>query len=634
MALSGFITKIVTSITKTTFNFNKTIDALAERFKASCPPTKELENLVTQKQEITEALKQIQGKIKTLNNIASSTETIISTLKTGVTIIKQLPIPTSVPPGVGIPINVINNFTAALIILEYLLEKGEATVGAIPEALDLISNDISEVIGKLNSFGTSLDECLNNDPNITPEKLAELLVSGSTTAENYTGIITNTELETMLTSTSTAGLLYGDYYLKLIFPPSEFSFPLKQVTAQNKESVPPPGEFYNPNAPIEMLYGDKSYSSSNKILIEEMQWLIDTKDLIFPPPPPYVDPLKAIYKEAHIATLMAIYQATREEAEELYDLAWDLSVGKGPYASYFDQLVRDAFDSSRSILEQAVFNEGYEFADGDRILDATIKRLFIPGSLSEEDAKNTISLLKRKGELLFNKANTIGGNYNSNSKRWNNDGYEFEIKGLSGYAERLASTAEHLLNDVGSFESLRPEMKKRKARMQAVFEEANLLNIKDPSKINFQDPLKEYFAQYPLTSYDSPSINGLPITGGTNTSITSDEIEYLFEIEVDATADYWFNNIPSTCNQGEDCETSDGLTGYFFEPYAKYSLFHKLLTSLGTDWYNKNALAITDFSFWKSVNQNSAYGGNGQLPSTNKWYFEFGRNGLPQPTGV
>ena len=45
MALAGFISKIVQSITRTTFQFNKTLDVLISRFKDACPSTQELKNL-------------------------------------------------------------------------------------------------------------------------------------------------------------------------------------------------------------------------------------------------------------------------------------------------------------------------------------------------------------------------------------------------------------------------------------------------------------------------------------------------------------------------------------------------------------------------------------------------------------
>ena len=145
-----------------------------------------------------------------------------------------------------------------------------------------------------------------------------------------------------------------------------------------------------------MLYGDESFSSSNLVLVNEMKWLIDTKDLIFPPPPPAEDPLKAIYKAGQIVVLMSIYGANEEEANELYEMAWELSQNKGPNKGYYDTLVREAFNNSRTVLEQAVANEGYEWKEGDRVLDSTIKKLFLGGVTDEIKIKGYISQLRKK----------------------------------------------------------------------------------------------------------------------------------------------------------------------------------------------------------------------------------------------
>jgi prefoldin subunit 5 len=169
MALAGFISKIVQSITRTTFQFNKTLDVLIDRFKGGCPTTKELESLVQQKNQINGALNQINQKIATLNKVAQGSEIAVEALKAGKTVIKQLPIPSSVPPGVGLPLSVTNNLADALDNLGTLIDKEEASLESIPEALELISNDVGEVITKLNEFDVVLNDCIEKDPNITSD---------------------------------------------------------------------------------------------------------------------------------------------------------------------------------------------------------------------------------------------------------------------------------------------------------------------------------------------------------------------------------------------------------------------------------------------------------------------------------
>ena len=139
MALAGFISKIVTILTKTTFQFNKTLDVLIDRFKDSCTSTKELRSLIKQKNQINGALVQIEQKIITLNKVAKGSEIAADALSKGKTLIKQIPIPSSVPPGVGLPLSIMNNFSDALDNLGTLIDKEKASLETIPDALDLIS---------------------------------------------------------------------------------------------------------------------------------------------------------------------------------------------------------------------------------------------------------------------------------------------------------------------------------------------------------------------------------------------------------------------------------------------------------------------------------------------------------------
>mgnify|MGYP003144273352 FL=1 len=629
MALAKFISRIVQSVTRTTFQFNKTLDVLIDRFKDACPTTQELKSLINQKNQINGALREIEQKILILNKVAQGSEIAVQALSAGKTIIKQLPIPSSVPPGVGLPLNVMNNLADALDNLGTLIDKEEASLETIPEALELISNDVGEVITKLNEFDVALTNCIEKDPNITAEDLEE-------TATNFVGVITDAELEKILTEPP--GLLYGDYYLRLSFPPTDTSLIKKQIIAQNKESVID-GEFYNENVPVEELLGNESFSSSNTVLVDEMKWLIDTKDLIFPAPEPQEDPLKAIFKENQIIILMSLFGANREEADELYELAWELSQNRGPNKENYPTIVQEAFDNSRTILEQAVANEGYEFQQGDRILDATIKRLFLADfDGTDQVIAGQINLIRRTARNILNNAKDEGGDYDETSKRWSNDGaFGYANDGrLYPYSERLALTAENLFNDAtigNDFISLRSEMAKRKPFMQAIFEAANLRFLSGAGN-NFNDPLKDYFLSK-NQGYNQPIINEIPISGNASELITSDEIRDIWQSEINIATDYYFNNtIPPNYD-----ETNNGLTYDQINAYSKTQIFIKLKNVLGINWYNENAQAASELPFWStgggnpnssSYNQNNV---NAGLTPADRWYFEFGRNTLPIPTG-
>ena len=650
MALADFISKIVTSITRTTFQFNKSLDVLIDKFKEGCPTTQELRILIAQKNDINGALEQIEQKIATLNKVAKGSEVAAEALNTGKTVIKQLPAPSAVPPGVGLPLNIFNNFSDALDNLGTLIDKEKASLDTIPEALNIIEKDVGTVFTKLKKLDEVLNKCLEEDPNITQEDFDD--IDDLVEEENFIEVLTNAELEKALSEPP--GLLYGDYYLRKQLISSEFSFNKKQITAQNKESVLD-GEYYKEGVAVEMLYGDESFSSSNLVLVNEMKWLIDTKDLIFPPPPPAEDPLKAIYKAGQIVVLMSIYGANEEEANELYEMAWELSQNKGPNKGYYDTLVREAFNNSRTVLEQAVANEGYEWKEGDRVLDSTIKKLFLGGVTDEIKIKGYISQLRKKGSDLEKKANNFGGAFNPTKKTWENDGDNLFINAtkLYPYSFRLSQTGIRNNDNLGSFESLRPEITKRRRLMQAIFEEANYLSLQNP-EISFNDPLSEYFLSREI-GYNMPSISGFAITGDGTSPISFEEVKMLWEWEIDEIWTLWFisNSVPGSYPEeaifdgkpvikydpNNSAMSYDWNVNGNFLSFVKTQLFLKLREALGVEWYNANALTTSELPFWYLKFPNTSPGSiddkdpNQFIDQTDPWYFEFGKNNLPAPTG-
>ena len=650
MALADFISKIVTSITRTTFQFNKSLDVLIDKFKEGCPTTQELRILIAQKNDINGALEQIEQKIATLNKVAKGSEVAAEALNTGKTVIKQLPAPSAVPPGVGLPLNIFNNFSDALDNLGTLIDKEKASLDTIPEALNIIEKDVGTVFTKLKKLDEVLNKCLEEDPNITQEDFDD--IDDLVEEEDFIEVLTNAELEKALSEPP--GLLYGDYYLRKQLISSEFSFNKKQITAQNKESVLD-GEYYKEGVAVEMLYGDESFSSSNLVLVNEMKWLIDTKDLIFPPPPPAEDPLKAIYKAGQIVVLMSIYGANEEEANELYEMAWELSQNKGPNKGYYDTLVREAFNNSRTVLEQAVANEGYEWKEGDRVLDSTIKKLFLGGVTDEIKIKGYISQLRKKGSDLEKKANNFGGAFNPTKKTWENDGDNLfnNTTKLYPYSFRLSQTGIRNNDNLGSFESLRPEITKRRRLMQAIFEEANYLSLQNP-EISFNDPLSEYFLSREI-GYNMPSISGFAITGDGTSPISFEEVKMLWEWEIDKIWTLWFisNIVPDSYPEeaifdgkpvikydpNNSAMSYDWNVNGNFLSFVKTQLFLKLREALGVEWYNANALTTSELPFWYLKFPNTSPGSiddkdpNQFIDQTDPWYFEFGKNNLPTPTG-
>ena len=121
MALGTIIAGLVKNAARSLVNFELAVDPILERLQQACPPKAELEAIIKQKNSITTALTQVQTALTTMVQTGQTVTGIINVTDIAVRVIKNLPLPTAVPPGVGIPINVINRFTDTLIKLSDLI---------------------------------------------------------------------------------------------------------------------------------------------------------------------------------------------------------------------------------------------------------------------------------------------------------------------------------------------------------------------------------------------------------------------------------------------------------------------------------------------------------------------------------
>lgn len=119
-----------------------------------------LNTVIAQKNSLQGALNTITGPLTTLETLSNTIGGIIVGLKVAVTIIKALPIPTSVPPGVGIPVNVINGFSDALDTLSTVLDKFGGPLLIIPLAIQQINAILVPLVEKLASLDPIFDKII------------------------------------------------------------------------------------------------------------------------------------------------------------------------------------------------------------------------------------------------------------------------------------------------------------------------------------------------------------------------------------------------------------------------------------------------------------------------------------------
>jgi hypothetical protein len=261
---------LVKSSVKNVVNFELAIDPILQQFEKACPTNAEMKKIIVQKNQITQALTQVQTALTTISDTSSTLNNILTGIDIAIKIIKALPLPTSVPPGVGIPVSVINGFTSTLNTLGTIVKEGKGVTSVIAPALKIILDGITKINEKLASLDELLAKCLQEETkNMTEEEKAayfedlgvnlDALLSTSTEA----AIAGNSLLES-LSANSPTPLTYKNFKLVLDTDAANpFSFPRRRVLA------------YNITDSRIKLETPWSYSSSIEVLIDTAKFEID-----------------------------------------------------------------------------------------------------------------------------------------------------------------------------------------------------------------------------------------------------------------------------------------------------------------------------------------------------------------------
>ena len=271
MALGTIIAGLVKNAARSLVNFELAVDPILERLQQACPPKAELEAIIKQKNSITTALTQVQTALTTMVQTGQTVTGIINVADIAVRVIKNLPLPTAVPPGVGIPINVINRFTDTLIKLSDLIKVSKGVVSSIAPAVQSLNNDIQTILSALTRLDVLLVGCLEADTvGLTDEEKEDYFTSLGvnlntldTTSSPEVNIAGGQALEDSLAPNSNNPLIYKDF--KLIIDNDKentLSFPRRRIVATRVTDAV-------------QIVGDYSFSSSTQILVDEIKFKID-----------------------------------------------------------------------------------------------------------------------------------------------------------------------------------------------------------------------------------------------------------------------------------------------------------------------------------------------------------------------
>jgi hypothetical protein len=271
MALGTVIAGLVRNAARSLVNFELAVDPIIERLQQACPPKAELEAIIRQKNSITTALTQVQTALNTIVQTGQTVTGIINVTDIALRVIKNLPLPTSVPPGIGIPISIINRFTDTLIKLSNLIKTNRGIVASIAPAVQSLNSDIQTILSQLARLDVLLAGCLEQDTiGLTDEEKEDYFTSLGinlntldTTSDPQVNLVGGQALEDSLAPNSNNPLVYKDFQFVLDNDKeNKLSFPRRRIVATRvTDNV--------------QIIGNYSFSASTQILVDEVKFKVD-----------------------------------------------------------------------------------------------------------------------------------------------------------------------------------------------------------------------------------------------------------------------------------------------------------------------------------------------------------------------
>jgi hypothetical protein len=107
-----------------------------------------------------------EQKIISVQNTIKNISTFIRIFSTIVTILSAIPIPTAVPPGIGIPVNLITRISRAIERANALVESLSVILAIVGPILGMMISDLENLKAQLRDPILKIDQTATNIPNL------------------------------------------------------------------------------------------------------------------------------------------------------------------------------------------------------------------------------------------------------------------------------------------------------------------------------------------------------------------------------------------------------------------------------------------------------------------------------------
>ena len=226
------------------------------KFTNQCPNTQQLGAIIDNRNNLLNIINLFQNKTSKFSRFSSNLQSIVSTLTTILTILRSIPIPTAVPPGVGVPVALTNRYAELLFDIKRFLQLVEKDIQSINSLVNSVNPFLNTVKDSLNSLDTLIANCteeLNEQERQTLNRLTQ-----PPGEQASAGSPNNNQIQFR----SESGI---DYTISIETQTDvNLNTPIRRAVAKN-------------NNGIVVLRGESSYSSNTQVLIDELKFRINNQ---------------------------------------------------------------------------------------------------------------------------------------------------------------------------------------------------------------------------------------------------------------------------------------------------------------------------------------------------------------------
>jgi hypothetical protein len=159
--MAGGIAKIIGKLQgKISAGALKQTSEIADKLRVSgCPTPGQLDRLKNKSQNLNSSISKIDRRLDKFRRIPKKLKTPVSALKKIIKIIKLLPIPQSIPPGFGLPVNLTVKYSDILVKLQEFIQQIDEIIVSIETALDVPSSSLSSIKNILSRTDSAVSAC-------------------------------------------------------------------------------------------------------------------------------------------------------------------------------------------------------------------------------------------------------------------------------------------------------------------------------------------------------------------------------------------------------------------------------------------------------------------------------------------